>query len=83
MVEGVKRRHQFDKKNRSNEQTSLDGFKASLLEEDELVQLHVQREGGSSRCGGGPCYGEVDAVGEVGAQRLHERAQVGRAQALT
>ena len=64
-------------------QTSVDEVEAPLLEEDELVHLHVQREGGSSRRGRWSGDGEVDAVGVVGAQRLHERAQVRRAQALT
>jgi hypothetical protein len=67
----------------SNEQTSLDGIEASLLEEDELVHLHVQRECGDTRHGCGHCDGEVHPIGEVGAQRLHERAQMMRAQALT
>jgi len=77
--------HKREKKlvTRSNEQTSLYGIKASLLEEDELVHLHIQRECGDSWHGCGPCDGEVHAVGEVGVQRLHERAQMVRAQALT
>ena len=76
--------HKREKKlvTRSNEQTSLYGIKASLLEEDELVHLHIQRECGDSWHGCGPCDGEVHAVGEVGVQRLHERAQMVRAQAL-
>lgn len=64
-------------------QTSLDGVEASLLEEDKLVHLHVQRERGDPWHGRGPCDGEVDTIGEVGAQRLHERAQMVCSQAFT
>lgn len=64
-------------------QTSLNGVEASLLEEDELVHLHVQGERGDPWHGRGPCDGEVDTIGEVGAQRLHERAQMVRSQAFT
>lgn len=77
-----RKKNVFDE-TRSDEQTSLNQVEASLLEEDELVHLHVQRECGDPRHGRGPCDGEVDAVGEVGAQRLHERAEMVRAQAFT
>ena len=46
------------------------------------MELHVQREGRAAGRGRGAADGEVDAVAEVGAQRLEEGAQVRRLKAL-
>lgn len=64
-------------------QTLVDEFDGSGSEVEELMELDVEREGGSSGRRRGAADGEVDAVAEVGAQWLQVRAQMRRVQAFT
>ena len=64
-------------------QTFVEQLERPGSEVEELMKLHVEREGGSPRRRRRPADGEVGAVAEVGAQRLEIRAQMRRAQALT